>query len=79
MIGLFRRRRASPPPLLSDAQMDALYEEIFEEPVTADVLYAKLCGDRRRHPGRQREWVMDARTLYRIVRVKPTGFPGFCR
>ena len=67
-----RRRKPEPAPLLDKADMDRLYEEIFEEPVTTDVLYAKLQAfpqaDRHRA-----EWVMTQNTLNRIRRTQWQG------
>jgi predicted phage gp36 major capsid-like protein len=58
-------------PLLSDEQMQDLYDEIFEEPVSAEVLLAmySAASSRRNH-----EWVMDRRTWDRIRRLhSPNG------
>lgn len=56
------------PKLLSDAEMAALNEQVFEEPVSAERLYAMV---QARPRGRACEWVMDRRTLNRICRLNP--------
>lgn len=69
MIRLLTRFKRKPEPeLLSDSEMAELYEEIFEEPVSSDALFAKLYAvpADRRHLC---EWVMDQRTLNRIRRA----------
>lgn len=78
MTGLLRRfwrRKPEPAPLLDKADMDRLYEEIFEEPVSTDALFAKLLAfpqaDRHRA-----EWVMTQKTFDRIRRTHWVGLSG---
>ena len=75
MIRLFRRQK--PAPLLSDAEMARLHEEIFEDDVSVERIFtmfsAMPADDRKRA-----EWVMDRHTLNRVRRAcllaEPFGF-----
>ena len=60
----FWRKRA-PSPLLSDAEVARLYEEIFEEPVSIERLFMLFHAA----PSADCEWVMDRRMFDRICRV----------
>jgi len=75
VIRLFRRQK--PAPLLSDAEMAKLHEEIFEEPVDAEYLFAMYSAVRPEVRPRC-EWVMDRHTLNRVrracLRAEPFGF-----
>ena len=73
---LFSRRKPRPEPLLSDAEMARLHEEIFEDDVSVERIFtmfsAMPADDRKRA-----EWVMDRHTLNRIrrtcLRAEPSG------
>ena len=63
----------SPPPLLSDAEMKRLHEEIFDEPVSVEILLEMLSRARSSGPpGRQLEWVM---TTSMWNRIRQLGSP----
>jgi Phage capsid family. len=63
-VRLFHRRTVE-PPLLSDAEMAKLNEEIFEEPVSVERLFA-IYGSVPGVNPRDHEWVMDRRMMTRI-------------
>lgn len=76
MIRLFGRRRPEPAPLLSDAEMKRLHEEIFEDPVSVDILLHMLYAVPAEVRARS-EWVMDAKMRNRIRRLGQPAGPYF--
>lgn len=61
------RRKPAPEPLLSDAKMKDLYDEIFLEDVSAERLYAMWFEYPKVDRGHS-EWVMSSSTHDRIRR-----------
>jgi hypothetical protein len=62
-------RRQKPAPLLSDAEMAKLHEEIFEEPVSVERLFEIYDRAQMMRAGHLCEWVMDQSMLNRIRRL----------
>lgn len=65
-------RKTAPAPLLSDAEMARLNEEIFEEPVSVERLFAMFDAIPRDGRFRSVEWVMDQHMLNRIRKLAAT-------
>lgn len=65
---LFGKRRPEPAPLLSEREMEDLYEEIFLEDVSARRLYGMWAEFPKADRGNS-EWVMSTRTWNRIRRL----------
>lgn len=78
VIRLFRRRKPVEAPLLSDAEMAELHEEIFEEPLSIERLFVIYDAARLRGANsRDHEWVMDGRMFNRIQRLCADGYAYF--
>jgi hypothetical protein len=75
-MGLFKKAPPNPEPLLSEAEMARLHEEIFDEPVSVERLFAMYEAVRGVNPDGH-EWVMDRPMFNRIRRIcfNAEGYP----
>ena len=71
------KRKPAPEPLLSEREMKDLHEQIFEEDVSVERLFAIFDAVPREIWGCPREWVMDQHTFNRIRRTAPVHSPIF--
>ena len=72
------RKKPKPAPLLSDAEMKRLHEEIFEEPVSVERIFDIYGSVPKDVWDRGCEWVMDRRMFLRIrLLTTPSGFAYF--